>query len=217
MSNASEQRLQLLRAGFSPLPLSGKLPVLKEWQKRQDTSEGDIEIWAKLHADATNTGILTKSCPALDIDILSQDAAKAVEELARERFEEGGYILVRVGLHPKRAIPFRSDQPFKKITALLTPPDGGKEEKLEFLADGQQLVLSAFTRIPASLTSGSVGSPAASNAATCRTSMKSKRSSLLMMRLTCCAETLATPAQGSGRAKTKTMDPLQARSTGPRW
>jgi RecA-family ATPase len=140
MSTPSEQRLQLLRAGFNPLPLSGKLPVLREWQKRQDTSEGDIDIWAKVHASAVNTGILTRSVPCLDIDILNQDAAEAVEQLVRERFEEGGHILVRVGLSPKCGIPFRCDKAFSKINAVMIPPNGGSEEKLEFLADGQQFV-----------------------------------------------------------------------------
>ena len=39
----------------------------------------------------------------------------AVEELARERFEERGYVLVRIGKAPKRAVLLRTDTPFPKI------------------------------------------------------------------------------------------------------
>ena len=37
-------RVTLLHGGYSPLPLIGKAPALKEWQKRIDTSEGDINL-----------------------------------------------------------------------------------------------------------------------------------------------------------------------------
>ena len=35
----------------------------------------------------------------------------AIEELTRERFEERGWFLVRIGQPPKRAIVFRTDHP----------------------------------------------------------------------------------------------------------
>src|SRR5262249_54254338 len=41
----------------------------------------------------------------------------------------------------KRAILFRTDEPFAKIVVNLTAPGGGKGQKLEFLADGQQIVV----------------------------------------------------------------------------
>jgi hypothetical protein len=49
-----------------------------------------------------------------------------------------GIILTRTGRYPKRAIPFRTDEPFKKITVTLIAPDGN-EEKIEFPGDGQYL------------------------------------------------------------------------------
>jgi hypothetical protein len=90
--------------------------------------------------DARSTGILTRNTPTFDADILNPNAAAAVEEMVRERFEERGYILVRVGRAPKRAMPFRTDKPFKKIVCNLVSVFGS-EEKLEFLGDGQQVVL----------------------------------------------------------------------------
>ena len=58
----------------------------------------------------------------------------------RERFEERGYILPRIGKPPKRAIPFRTADPFAKITANLIAADGSTGEKIEFMCDGQQIV-----------------------------------------------------------------------------
>jgi polyhydroxyalkanoate synthesis regulator phasin len=59
----------------------------------------------------------------------------------RERYEEAGIIAVRIGLPPKRAIPFRVNDPFAKYAVVLIPPNGGAEEKIEFLGDGQQLIV----------------------------------------------------------------------------
>jgi hypothetical protein len=97
-------------------------------------------LWAKVYRTARNTGILTRLAPAIDIDITDEAAAEAVEMLARERFEERGYILVHIGKAPKRAVLLRTDMPFPKITRNLTAPNGG-EHKIELLCDGQQLIV----------------------------------------------------------------------------
>jgi Bifunctional DNA primase/polymerase, N-terminal len=64
------------------------------------------------------------------------------EEIAlwSQRWEERGYILVRIGRAPKRAILLRTDAPFKKIVGNVIAPDGS-EQKIELLADGQQVVV----------------------------------------------------------------------------
>jgi hypothetical protein len=142
----TELRLQLLAAGFSPLPLIGKRPVIDGWQ-HTETNPDEIVLWEKLYTKATNTGVLTKFAPAFDIDIFDQEAAPAIEQLARDRFEEKGYFLVRFGQPPKRAILFRTDAPFAKTGAVLVPPNAEalapekREQKLEFLCNGQQLVV----------------------------------------------------------------------------
>jgi hypothetical protein len=56
-------RTRLAANGYSPIPCNGKAPVLKEWQKRTETSAGDIDIWAKTYPYATNTGILCARTP----------------------------------------------------------------------------------------------------------------------------------------------------------
>jgi hypothetical protein len=83
-------RLRLRHAGVDPLPLNGKRPPLKEWHKKIDSSDDEIRLLRRLSPYATNTGVLTWLAPA--IDILNPEAAEAVEELARDRFEEQGSV-----------------------------------------------------------------------------------------------------------------------------
>jgi hypothetical protein len=62
-------------------------------------------------------------------------AAELIEQTIREC---AGEILVRVGQFPKRAIPLRTDNPFRKIVRRFTAQDGSAH-KIEVLGDGQQL------------------------------------------------------------------------------
>ena len=135
------RRLKLLANGYAPLPIEGKRPPLKDWQKKTDTNAAEIELWEKVYPQATNTGILTQLTPTLDIDITNPEPAEAVEALARERFEERGFVLIRTGQAPKRAILLRTNTPFKKITGNVVAPNGDTDQKIELLADGQQVVV----------------------------------------------------------------------------
>ena len=79
--------------------------------------------------------------PTLDVDILNPEAVQTIEDLVRDRYEtDRGYVLTRVGKAQKRAIPFRTDQPFPKLAVNLIAPNGSPE-KIEFLCDGQQVVV----------------------------------------------------------------------------
>src|SRR5262249_13606255 len=98
-----------------------------------------IDKWETEFVDAVSTGILTRTVPAIDIDLMHPEAAAAVEALAREHFEERGNILVRFGKAPKRAILLRTDEPFKKIVRKFTMPDGS-EQRIEIMGNGQQVV-----------------------------------------------------------------------------
>jgi hypothetical protein len=93
--------------------------------------------------DALNTGCLTKHVPVLDIDLLNEEAARAIEDYVREHFEERGRVLSRIGKPPKRAIPFHTDIPFDKVVANVVAPNGA-QEKVEFLANGQQVVVAGI-------------------------------------------------------------------------
>ena len=141
----ADTRLKLLGNGYIPTPCAGKRAVLDAWPKRLAPTALEIERWPRTALAATNTGILTRPTPTLDIDILDPEAAAAVEDLVRERFEERGPVMTRFGLAPKRAIPFRTDTPFPRflvnvVAPGVDPDDQKKWEKLELLADGQQFV-----------------------------------------------------------------------------
>lgn len=137
-------RDHLRRAGYMPIPLEGKRPVLKAWEKHTETNIDEITLWSKVYENAGNTGILTGAVPALDADILDEDAAAAIEHLVHELYDESGYVLTRIGRPPKRAFLFRTDEPFKKIVVNFVARNGGATEKLEFLGEGQQVVVSGI-------------------------------------------------------------------------
>jgi hypothetical protein len=133
----TELRIALLNSGYDPIPLRGKRPDMMEkwaWQKIGHASPEQIEGWARSFPDASNTGVLAERTCFLDLDILNPEVAEACENYVREHYEERGVVLPRIGKWPKRGIPFRTDEPFKKITL----PLGRDEEKIEFLANGQQ-------------------------------------------------------------------------------
>ena len=53
-----------------------------------------------------------------------------------------GQTLVRFGQPPKRAVLFQTDTPFKKIrTPVFTSPGSNKENFVEVLGDGQQIIV----------------------------------------------------------------------------
>ena len=130
----------LLGAGFDPIPVNGKEPKLAGWQTLTDSTREDVIRWTSQRRHETNTGVVTKRTPTFDIDIPELAAADAIERLVRDRYTDCGVLLTRFGKAPKRAIPFRTDKPFKKITATLIAPSG-EAHRLEFLGDGQQFVV----------------------------------------------------------------------------
>jgi len=148
-----ELRWSLVRAGFVPLPLFGKTPPntknnpresFAAWQQTNNVTRAMLEMWKKVWPDANNTGMLTRDTPTLDIDILNEAAARACEDFVRDRYEDRGALLTRIGFPPKRAIPFRTEEPFKKFVVNLIAPNAAadaKPEKIEFLADGSQVVI----------------------------------------------------------------------------
>jgi hypothetical protein len=140
----SEIRLRLLGAGFIPTPCVGKTGTVKGWSKTLSVTPELIEYWGRSHPSATNTAVLTKFTPGLDIDLRDPDAAEAVERMAAQRFETiDAFIPIRIGQAPKRLGLFKLDgAPFKKITRVFGPPDAEEKdcERLEFLCDGQLVV-----------------------------------------------------------------------------
>ncbi len=140
MTNITELRLALQANGYGPIPVRGKAAYLQEWQTKTNVSAAEVKEWARLHPDWSNTGILTATVPAFDLDIQDPDAVAACEEQLREWFDGHGTLITRFGNPPKRAILFQTPVPFKKIRADFVAPNGS-EHHIEVLGDGQQIVV----------------------------------------------------------------------------
>jgi hypothetical protein len=150
-SDVTSLRLRLRANGFSPLPLMGKAPAMEKWTEKLHCTDAEIQLWPKLWHFAHNTGVLAKFAPGIDIDLMDEAAAKAVEDLAREFLEELGDVHVRFGQPPRRLIPLRTDEPFTKLSRRFKPRGNDEDPKLEILADGQQYVVHGIhpnTRLP---------------------------------------------------------------------
>jgi Bifunctional DNA primase/polymerase, N-terminal len=143
-NNITQTRLQLRDAGYSPIPVRGKIPEFEGWQTKHNVDRAEIEGWEKEFPRYKNTGLLTRSMPTFDIDLTDERAATRIQALAYTHVANAGHFLVRIGKPPKRAIPFRTDAPFQKIRVELYGPNDDRSKKptqaLEFLCDGQQVV-----------------------------------------------------------------------------
>src|SRR4030095_3919425 len=90
-------------------------PILDNWPNVRAT-DADVVAWETTHPNAKNTGVLTATTPTVDIDVLAADMSKIIHAtLVAPLIPQGYPKLVRIGLAPKHAIPFRSEQPFPKI------------------------------------------------------------------------------------------------------
>jgi hypothetical protein len=134
-------RKQLLAAGYLPIPVNGKAPPIQGWSDIQAT-DALIERWATQYATAMNTGIICINTPAIDIDVSDSAVADELQHLAERMI---GPSPVRIGRAPKRALIFRTDKPFKKIsTPVFTPLDSHRSDKIEVLSWGQQIVVNGI-------------------------------------------------------------------------
>ena len=106
-------RKQLLAAGYSPLPANGKKVLLEDWTNIRATDEM-IDTWGHTRPDHLNTSVLTRDTPFVDIDVTDEQVAEDIEALLQSVIDKSA---VRIGLPPKRAIPFRTDAPFVKLSA----------------------------------------------------------------------------------------------------
>jgi hypothetical protein len=137
LERATACRKRLLAAGYLPLPVNGKAPPIAGWQDIEATNS-TIRTWEYKYADATNTGILTRTVPAVDIDVLDPAVADELQELAERTI---GASAVRTGQEPKRAMLFRVDAPFDKISTPVFVSTDGRTHKVEILCRGQQIVV----------------------------------------------------------------------------
>lgn len=128
-------RLTLLNNGYIPVPVNGKATRLPKWQSINVTPD-TIRSWAT-RQDEPNTGIRCDSLAGVDVDVLDEVLAAQLVNLAITCL---GTTLQRIGMAPKQLLPYRVTTPIRKIAtpALILP--GGKNAKVEVLAQGQQFV-----------------------------------------------------------------------------
>jgi hypothetical protein len=139
LDRVTRYRKQLLEAGYAPVPVNGKRVHLDDWTNIRATP-AIIDTWAITRADHLNTGILCRDCPCIDIDVAVEEVAEEIEALFELELESSA---VRFGRPPKRAIPFKTDKPFRKIAIQFRAPNG-LVHKVEVLGDGQQIVVNGI-------------------------------------------------------------------------
>jgi hypothetical protein len=125
----------LIRGGYNIIPIKlGEKGSITGWSELESTPEL-VDRWV---ADGLKgVGVLCKDTPAIDLDILDEELCEVMVKKVREVCGESA---VRTGRAPKVLLPFRTSEPFKKITSSkYTSPDG-KEHQVEILGDGQQFV-----------------------------------------------------------------------------
>jgi hypothetical protein len=129
----------LVRAGYPivPLPLGSKGPRIKNWPNLRLSVE-DVQRMAANGSAQAGVGVIAATCPAIDVDILDDVVADAMNDAIDVIFEKR-CALTRTGKAPKFLVPFRSDTPFRKMSSN-TYTDGTNEHKVEILGDGQQWV-----------------------------------------------------------------------------
>jgi RecA-family ATPase len=136
---AAVARKRLLKAGYMPIPTEGKRPPVPGWQNLVAT-DADIDGWFLKYDNAFNTGVLTRTTPAVDIDVLDPGVADEIEALLWETTGTRG--MVRFGEPPKRAVLFRTETPFGKISTPVFTSPTHQRHRVEVLCDGQQIVVS---------------------------------------------------------------------------
>lgn len=139
MSEFYSRALELKRRGYTVVPIKNgkKGPSGEEavgWEDNDPTEQTLKRLSLNGYANG-NIGINTRHTPAIDLDVLDETMAQAMEDWLVERF---GDTCVRIGRFPKRLLVFRTDRPFRKLQATFT--DGATKHKVEILGAGQQFV-----------------------------------------------------------------------------
>ena len=124
----STHKEQLCGNGYDVLPVKGKIPITKNWQKHNFCNDPTPKRRSK-----RNLGIKTGEVIGIDLDILDEDTVSQLITLAADKL---GDAPVRVGKAPKALLAYRTEMPFKKI--LLRAAKEG--EQIEVLGQGQQFV-----------------------------------------------------------------------------
>jgi hypothetical protein len=132
-SIAPNSTLEASQMGKAPATLVPAGYVhFRGWRQHETTRE-DVTRWV---AEGSNVGLRADHYPAVDIDVLDADLALWIEEQA---WQELGYAPVRIGKAPKRALVYRTEEPFGKRS--LAFERDGVHHLIEILGSGQQYLV----------------------------------------------------------------------------
>src|SRR5215471_16647303 len=120
MEDMTEIRHAMYQRGFSILPISGKRPPMDEWQKLCANSDA-IALWPRLYPFAGNTGVHTRDTPAIDADIFNEEAAEAIEALARAS-RSTARLRYALGSHRNARFCFAPISPSTSSRSSSSPP-----------------------------------------------------------------------------------------------
>ena len=131
-------------AGWSVIPIQegSKAPRIKGWDAGFDKAQ--IAAFAANGYAQGNIGLLAREFPGIDIDVVDEKCAAAIEQHARRVL---GCAPVRYsGAGPKRLLMYSTNAPFAKLKVCLSGPAGesgpdAKRYAVEVLGDGQQYLI----------------------------------------------------------------------------
>ena len=137
--NVLERRRQLLATGYPVIPLYGKAPPNTKNNKTSAKPHRLAAAWRHHRRDAGDVGEdLARRAEHRNPDARrcrrSTSTFSTRRPSARSKItsasstKRSGPILVRIGKPPKRAIPFRTIEPFAKFVVNLTAPNGADRE-----------------------------------------------------------------------------------------
>ena len=139
VTHLSKYGFTLVENGYEIIPIKRgkKYPTMPRWQSIV-ADKASVQEWLKNpQYSQGSVGILTKHTIAVDIDCLDKNLNKKLVKWLKENI---GTCSVRVGKFPKCIIPFRVDEPFKKIKSAEWVCDKEDKHAVEILGSGQQFV-----------------------------------------------------------------------------
>ena len=127
----------LISNGYKIVPIKRgtKAPVgVKNWTNI-DADLNQLGQW--IAQGFQGVGILCKTTPCIDIDILDEEVSEQMREWIQTNISSAP---IRVGKWPKQLLVYRTDSPFKKVRSATYEDLFGDQHAVEILGDGQQFV-----------------------------------------------------------------------------